>query len=1122
MFQTKYRRVRTQSLQTDVEDGVDSKCLADIDLLLKVSGPNADYEGEPLHPWFYFIKAWTLALIICVAVCSSFVALAQSDHEATFGSLVKNFFELYQKKDIAGLMRLWSEKSPEAASSRQAFLQIFETNDKIEVKNFAISKTKVEGERATLRIVIEVSGIDAKTGKPAAEFGRQNRTFHLANEGGVWKIWQYVSSEEELAAALAEAKTEPERKALLEADRELVTVELQRSLTKQGGSLFDRGSYKQAMAINQLALQIAEQLDDKVGRATALNYIGIIHRSQGEYEQALGFYHQSLRIAQEIDDQKGITRTLNSIGIVHQSRGDYAQALNFYHRSLQIAEQLDDKAGVATEIYNIGTVHRLQGDYEQALDDYHKSLEIAEKINNKGLRAKALNGIGNVYQLQGNNARAMSSYQKSLEISEKIDDKASIASALNNMGIVHRSQGNYVQALDYYNRSLNFAEPLSNKANIANTYSNIGLVHRLQGNYAQALKDYDQSRQIREQIGDKAGLAIALNNIGFVHQSQGDYAQAMDCYYKSLEITEKINNKTSIASAYSNIAIVYGLQRNYPAAIHNAKRAAALANQIGYLEGFWEARATAGNAFYALGQINQARQAFTETISTIEDLRFQVAGGEQARQLFFEDKLLPYHKMIDLLVHENKPTEALAFAERAKGRVLLEVLESGKINITKTMSADEQQQERKLTSELVSLNTQLQRERLRQRPDQTQIKQLDEQLQQARLNYEQFHIKLYAAHPELEAQRAKMRPIRLAQAGGLIHGGGTALLEFVVTENKTYLFVLTKRRISPVLKVYTINVKQKDLADRIRLFHNRAQLEFNFPGQSRELFDLLLGQARAQLQNKSNLIIVPDGVLWELPFQALQPAPKRFLIQDSAISYAPSLTVLARMSRSRAITKATPPTLLAFGNPAIAGETVNTVNSLFMDEKLGPLPEAERMVKTLESLYGQTRSKVYVGEDAREERFKSEAVNYRILHLAAHGILNHESPMYSYIVLSQTPGSNAEDGLLEAWELMNMNLKADMIILSACETARGRIGNGEGMIGLSWAAFVAGTPTTVVSQWKVESKSTTELMLEFHRNLRLRKSKAEALRQAALKLLSSDDYRPPFYWAGFVIIGDGW
>lgn len=266
---------------------------------------------------------------------------------------------------------------------------------------------------------------------------------------------------------------------------------------------------------------------------------------------------------------------------------------------------------------------------------------------------------------------------------------------------------------------------------------------------------------------------------------------------------------------------------------------------------------------------------------------------------------------------------------------------------------------------------------------------------------------------------------------------------------------------------------------------------------------------------------MPDGPLWELPFQALSAAPNRFLLEEAAISYAPSLTYLREMERKGKPATALTGALLAIGNPALAQQTLARTELSTRGEKLALLPLAEKEVQALAALYGARQSKVYTGVEALEERFKAEAGSYRVLHLATHGILDDRSPMYSHVLLSQNASSEKEDGLLEAWEIMKLNLKADLAVLSACETARGRVSAGEGVIGLSWSLFVAGVPTTVVSQWKVLDLSTQELMVEFHRQLKTKpaQGKAESLRQAALKVMKSE--RHPIHWAGFILVGDG-
>src|SRR6185295_6762118 len=196
------------------------------------------------------------------------------------------------------------------------------------------------------------------------------------------------------------------------------------------------------------------------------------------------------------------------------------------------------------------------------------------------------------------------------------------------------------------------------------------------------------------------------------------------------------------------------------------------------------------------------------------------------------------------------------------------------------------------------------------------------------------------------------------------------------------------------------------------------------------LYDLLLKPAAAQLQGRASLVIVPDGVLWELPFQTLQPGPNRYLIEDSAIAYAPSLTALREMNKLRDRKKyaASSPTLLAFGNPAFGQQNISRAKPVLMDAKFDALPEAEQQVDEIKQIYGAAKTKVYIGAEATESHAKAEAGSYRILHLATHGILNNSSPMYSYLLLAQSAGDSNEDGLLEAWEIMKLNLNADLVV----------------------------------------------------------------------------------------------
>lgn len=1005
------------------------------------------------------VLSWSLLLLACSSVPQVITAQSAAD-DAALGKLAEKFFDLYQKMDLDGLTALWSDKSPHLVTFQQEAKQTFAAN-KLELRSLIIRKVTVSNDKATIRAVVEINAEDLKTGKAADGFGIINRTFHLLREGGeAWKIWQYVASERELAAALISAKSKEERKVLLEAEKDAVTVELVRALLPEGRRSHIQGAYSIALDIYELALSLAEQLNDGVGKANALRGIGIVHHLRGSYTEALEYYEKALKLSEEIGAKEGIANTLNNIGIVHNLQGGYRQALEYYQRSLKISREIDNKQAISATLNNIGIVHISQDSYTQALEYY----------------------------------------EESLKISEEIGDKLGAANALTNIGVIHYLQGNYTQALEHFQRSLKINKEQGNRRGIANGLNNLALVPHLQGNYTQALEYYKEGLKLSEAIGDKLGAAAALGGIGAAHRSRGEYTDALEYYQRSLKISQEIGEKRRIAAALDGI----------------------------------------GDAHYSQGDYIRARENFAAAIAAVEQLRERVAGAEPQHEQFFQTKLSPYHQMIKLSLKENKPVEAFGYAERVKGRALLDTLVAGRVDVTKAMTYKEKAEERSLNAEVVSLNTRIYQENLRIRPDKAILADLEARREKARARYEAFHINLYAAHPELKTQRGEMKPISLGEVGKLIPNSGTAILEYVVTEDKTYLFVLTRRQQSrgnpepstaaPVLNVYAINVKQKELADRVHRFHGRLmQKDLEFSKSSREMYDLLIGPARSDLKDKTSLVIVSDGVLWQVPFQALQPSANHFLIQVCAISYAPSLTVLREMMnvrRKRKPASGALQTLVAFGNPDVDPTTAANLRTAYpevlADEKLHPLPQTEDMLKRLSRLYGPDRSKIYVRAEAREDRAKKEAGTCRILQFATHGILDNTNSMYSRLVMSQSGVGKHEDGMLEAWEIMNLDLNAEIAILSACDTGRGRVAGG-----LAWAFFVARCPTTVVSQWPVEVNSTTELMIEFHKRLkpviegrRSNVSKAEALRAAMLKLMKSKRYRHPFYWAPFVVIGD--
>lgn len=1090
-----------------------------------------------------------LLLLIYLSCCVAGTAFAQSSAEAAIRQLAREFFAAYQRRDAGALLSFWSTASPEREAAGKNFQQSFDAAEKIEVKGLHIISVEVKGNEARMEVAAEI--VSTGAGQSAERVEQIERVMRLVLEKDGWKLWRYTSGEQELAVELFRLKTDGERTALLSEKKRLLNGNLINALFREGQQLYDRGDFAEASARYNLALTLAEQMGDRGLISAARRFTGNVHWARGNYAQAQQQYQSSLKLAEELGNKQDIIGVSINLGHVQAQQSNYREALGYYQKALELAQQLGRKDIIANALNSIGSVYKAEGDYAQALEFYQRSLKLAEELKHIPLIALLYNNIGNINQSQNNAIPALFYYQQSLKLAEELGNKNGISMSLLNIGGVHSSQGNYAQALEHYQRSLRLAEEMGSKDRIARLLGNIGLAHQRQGSYQQALDFHHRTLKLAGELNNKELLAGSLNNIGDVFAAQNRLDEALDYYRRSLEIAEGSKSLEFMVQALGHLAETYLRLKKPQPALEYAGRAATLASRAGLSGLLWSARTTEGKAFLTLGRRDAARRAFLDAINTIERLRGKVAGGEQARERFFADKLAPYQAMIDLSIEDHDFALAFNYAERAKGRVLLEVLGSGRVNITKAMTRVELERDRTLSAEISSLNAKIVRAQAQGTTDEALLNQFRAQLEKARLAYESFQTNLYTSHPELKIQRGESNVISLEEAAELLPDDDSALIEYVVTEEKTYLFVITRdgratggSSAKARLSVHPIGIKSKEIAEMAEGFRERvASGDLTIKRPARQLYDLLVKPVESRLKGVTKLCIVPDGPLWHLPFQALYQGDKGYLIEQYVLFYAPSLSVLREMNRKGerttrgAVTSVAQarseipsvnkhlPVLLAVGNPSFGGATMVKANLLRSVEVLGTLPHAEREVTAVGRMYGSGRSRVLVENQAQEETVKSEAGRYSILHFATHALLDDSNPMYSRIVLSRNVETSGEDGFLEAWEILKLDLNADLAVLSACQTARGPVSAGEGMIGISWAMFVAGCPAVVASQWKVDSARTADLMIEFHRNL-LKSgtrsnsgvAKAESLRQAALKLLRSP-YNHPTYWAGFIFVG---
>ncbi len=870
-----------------------------------------------------------------------------------------------------------------------------------------------------------------------------------------------------------------------------------------------------------------------------------------DYRAAEESLSQAVVSAESARAQIVLIDALGTIGALHIRLGRYDQAEQASRKALGLIENSGNrktkpmKYGEALVSGNLGSIAAWRGEDREALRHFVRAIELFSELNQSdGAYETAIldnqSAIGRIYYNLGDYRQALNQFSGVLREAEKDGYREVETAVLNDMGLLYMDQADFNTAANLFSKSLQIAQETENRTAKTIAACNLGVVNERQGNLGQAESHFRDCLKSAEQVPSQNLMIPALEGLATVAKDRNQNKIAFENYEKALEIALNLGDKMRQSELLWWKACLFHDQGDYRKSLELSAEAERLAVEIHEVNYSYLALTSSGKSYLALGQYEAAKTNLARAIEKVEQIRSRVGGQAQQRAFFFERKIEPYYLMVDLLVRQNRPGEALEFAESARSRTLLDLAGSVKPDLADQMTPVEKEQERRLSRELAALNTQLYREYQKREPDKSRGRELTVRMEKARVDYEGFMDRLYATRAEM--LRGAMQPaaFTLRDADSIASSPDAAIIEFEILDDKAFAFVLAAGDGGQIqVHAYSISISRKDLAGRVHLFRDRiANNSLGIDKLASDLHQLLLGPIAKEIKGKKTLILVPDDVLWELPFQALKAVGGHYVIEDHVVSYAPSLTALREMKKrenaSRPASADPSPAakserlLLAFGDPAFSNSTADRSIGLNRDERLGSLPAAKKEVEALAGLYGASKSRVFIGSVATEENAKTEMERFKILHFATHGILDGANPLYSHIVLSQPTADSTEDGLLEAREIMSMNLKADLAVLSACQTGRGRISRGEGVIGLSWALFVAGCPTSVVSQWSVESNSTAKLMVEFHRALLAINQDsahihgaAEALREAVLKLLKTPNYSHPLCWAGFIVLGDG-
>ncbi len=899
------------------------------------------------------------------------------------------------------------------------------------------------------------------------------------------------------------------------------------------------GYYTQALELQRGGAAPREE-------AYTLFLLGTVHNELGESKKALEYYGQALTRQRALADVYAEAQTLLNQGVTYYNLGEATRALETYTASLSFWQKVKHRQREATTLHNIGAVYKAQGEYQQALEYYLRALALLKALQNSEAEADELNELGFVNGQLGEWRQALAYFEQALTRWRVGGNPANEAIALKNIGAAYFALQQYPQALTHYTQALKLNQEVRNRGGEAQTLEKIGELHATLAQPLKALEAFDQALPLRRALEDRRGEASTLAQLGNVYLTLGVAQKALDNFNQALPLYRAANDRRGEAGVLYGLARVARLQGKLIEARQHSAAALTIAEAI---------RLDAGS--------QQARASYFGTVQQYYQLNVDVL----------------------MQLHRAQPTAGFAAqawqaSERARARSLLEELADARADIRQGVDPALFAREREL-QQLLNTKAQRQLQLQEQRSADASVKGLQQDLSTLEDDYRQVQVRIRQSSPRYAAL-TQPQPLGLAELQQQLDAD-TLLLEYALGAERSYLWAVTKTGLTAyelppqaqiASAVQTLNrlltarsvrvVGETPSQQRTRL----AQSDTQVSAAAQALSRLILAPVAAQLKQQP-LVIVADGALQYVPF-AMLPEPSGEgekgigkegeqsqisnlkspipLIVNHEIVTLPSASTLAELRKESAGRAPAPKMLAVLADPvfsradaqsrlsagkAVPGKLSARARSIQHEEEKAPLvlgrfqaprlpftrEEAERIYALAPA--GQSL-KALDYQASRATATSAELSQYRYLHFATHGMVDSEHPGMSALVLSLVDEKGRpQNGFLRAHEIYNLNLPAELVVLSACQTALGKDYQGEGLVGLTRGFMYAGAARVVVSLWNVNDKATAELMARFYeRMLKDGQRPAAALRTAQVEMWRLKQWQAPYYWAAFVLQGE--
>lgn len=815
-------------------------------------------------------------------------------------------------------------------------------------------------------------------------------------------------------------------------------------------------------------------------RAVRLTWAGERASQLGERRVAINKFREAAELFERSGVPAEAAKVFRRLGFLYQGLGYFDQSLLAYEKALAWFRDKHDIAGTADTLNELGVTLYKLGQYDKALQALREGLELHRSLGSTSAEAASLENLGSISTHLGDLQRAEDYLREALRLWRQNRDPAGESRALGGMGIVYLGLGRKMEARLAFDQAYGLQREFDDHISATRILLELGDLALAESKYQDGLTFFEKILAVP--TVEETARTRALVGAGSASWRLGDPVRALSLYQQALQRQRRSGDRLGEAQTIFAMARVERQQ----------------------------------------GRLEKALSLSTDACALIESLRSTVPGSTLRASFlatnheFYEIRVEILMDLAQLYPDHGYESAALGVSERARARSLLDLLADAQVDAGRGIAPFPHEQERVSMSKLAGLE----RRNLR--------------LRGALESYE-------AAEMEFSTQRGGSEELRSPPPTtwpelAKVLDPDVALLEYSLGAKRSFLWVATRDSLTS----YELPPRQtiEDLAHQAfeYLSHSDGWMEAAAADQALgRLSRVLLAPAASRLSYK-RLAIVPDGALEYIPFAALRSPdhPELPLIAEHEIVSLPSASVLVALRENAAHRPVAPKTVAVFADPVF--------NS--MDPRVAPAVRAARPEITTDTratpvfarlsysreeaeailrLVPAREASAFLGLDANRESVTAEALDeYRIVHFATHSVIDTTRPELSGIVLSLVDHAGHKQlGFLGLHEISNLRLNADLVVLSACQTALGREVRGEGLIGLTRSFYGAGARSVLASLWSVNDRSTAELMARFYRAmLENSLSPSAALRAAQVSMLREPRFRSPYYWAGFILQGD--